>query len=94
MTDTTAFLPSSGWEAKAPEVPAYLRETYAWAYLRPASLIIFDHSLVVSAILWGWYRRLKRAAFVELKPGQKALQAACVYGDFSPLSLPETQSGR
>jgi SAM-dependent methyltransferase len=83
MTDTTAFLPSSDWEATAPEVPAYLRETYAWAYLRPASLIIFDHSLVVSAILWGNANRLKRAAFAEIRPGQTVLQPACVYGRFS-----------
>jgi ubiquinone/menaquinone biosynthesis C-methylase UbiE len=69
--------------AQAGQLPAYLEDNYWWAYLRPASLKVFDHTLVVSAILWGCYRRLKQAAFVELKPGQKVLQAACVYGDFS-----------
>ena len=64
-------------------MPAYLEDNYWWAYLRPASLKVFDHTPVVSAILWGCYKRLKRAAFVELIPGQKVLQAACVYGDFS-----------
>jgi SAM-dependent methyltransferase len=65
-------------------LPAYLEETYWWAYLRPASLALFDHTWVVSVILWGCLKRLKRAAFAELKPGLKVLQAACVYGDFSP----------
>lgn len=71
-------------QAQAHQLPAYLEDNYWWAYLRPASLKVFDHTAVVSAILWGCYGRLKRAAFVELKPGQKILQAACVYGDFSP----------
>ena len=70
--------------AQARQLPAYLEDNYWWAYLRPASLKVFDHTPVVSAILWGCYRRLKQAAFVELKPGEKVLQAACVYGDFSP----------
>jgi len=66
-------------------LPAYLEDNYRWAYLRPASLKVFDHTPVVSAILWGCYGRLKRAAFVELEPGRKVLQAASVYGDLSPL---------
>ena len=84
MNSMAACLPSALPDAKTPEIPDYLEENYWWAYLRPASLKVFDHTPVVSAILWGYYRRLKRAAFVELDPGQKVLQAACVYGDFSP----------
>ncbi len=71
-------------EAFAPRMPAYLEDIYWWAYLRPASVAVFDHSLVVSAILWGNYNRLKRAAVAEIRPGQRVLQAACVYGDLSP----------
>lgn len=41
-----------------PGLPAYLEDNYWWAYLRPASLAVFDHTPVVSAILWGWYTRL------------------------------------
>ena len=66
-----------------PEVPTYLRRYYWWAYLRPAALRIFDHTPVVSAILWGGYGRLKRATFAEIGAGDRVLQAACVYGDFS-----------
>jgi SAM-dependent methyltransferase len=66
-----------------PVLPAYMEETYWWAYLRPASLRLFDHVPVVSAILWGWYGRLKRAAFEEIGGARRVLQAACVYGDLS-----------
>lgn len=64
-------------------VPAYLRDTYAWAYMRPMSLQLLDRPLVVSAILWGNYRRLVRGVLAELRAGQQVYQPACVYGDFS-----------
>ncbi len=66
-----------------PTIPAYLRDTYTWAYLRPSSVKLLDRSLVVNTILWGNYRRLLRAALSELRPGQNVYQPACVYGDFS-----------
>jgi ubiquinone/menaquinone biosynthesis C-methylase UbiE len=71
-------------EPRPPRVPAYLREIYHWAYLDPRAVRLFDRELMVSLILWGNHRRLRRAAFTELRPGQKVLQSACVYGDFSP----------
>ncbi len=71
-------------ESCPPPLPRYLSETYAWAYLRPLALRVFDHPWVVSAILWGNYGRLKSLVFDELRKGQHALQAACVYGDFTP----------
>ncbi len=83
MTDAITSLQGANWKAETPEIPAYLRETYAWAYLRPSSLILFDHSFVVSAILWGNSNRLRRIAFEEIRPGQRVLQPACVYGRFS-----------
>ncbi len=66
-------------------VPAYLEETYHWAYLSPRNLKLLDRPSIVSAILWGNYRRLLRMALAELRPGQRVLQPACVYGDFSPV---------
>jgi SAM-dependent methyltransferase len=65
-------------------IPDYLKETYTWAYLRPGSIRFLDRAFVVSAILWGNYRRLLRAVLDELSPGQRVYQPACVYGDFSP----------
>lgn len=67
----------------SPPVPAYLKETYTWAYLDPRMVRLLDHNWVVSLILWGWRVRLEATAFAEIQPGQKVLQPACVYGDFS-----------
>lgn len=66
-------------------LPDYLERTYHWAYLRPRSVRWLDRPAVVSAILWGNACRLMRAAVDEFEPGQQVLQAACVYGDFSPM---------
>jgi len=79
----TAWCERARLSTAPPDLPAYLVDNYWWAYLRPASITIFDHTPVVSAILWGQYGRLKRAALNELQAGQKVLQAACVYGDLS-----------
>ncbi len=65
------------------DVPAYLEETYYWAYLNPRNVRLLDRELVVKVILWGQHLRLRREALAELRPGQKVLQPACVYGDFS-----------
>ncbi len=70
--------------ALPPMIPAYLEKYYWWAYLRPASIALFDHTPVVSVILWGCYHRLKHAVLSEIPPGAHVLQAACVYGDLSP----------
>ncbi len=70
-------------DATAGGVPGYLEDTYRWAYLRPASVRLLDHRWVVAAILWGQADRLLRAAAAELRPGERVLQPACVYGDFS-----------
>lgn len=66
-----------------PTVPAYLEQTYTWAYLRPSSVWLLDRPQVVNTILWGNYKRLLRAALAELRPGQRVYQPACVYGGFS-----------
>lgn len=64
-------------------LPEYLEKTYWWAYLRPASIWFFDRTWMVSAILWGQYRKLVRTALDEMEPGDHVLQMACVYGDLS-----------
>jgi ubiquinone/menaquinone biosynthesis C-methylase UbiE len=74
----------SSRDHEATVIPTYLREVYGWAYLNPRNVRLLDRELVVSMILWGNHRRLRQAAFAELRPGQRVLQPACVYGDFSP----------
>ncbi|MBC8337451.1 MAG: class I SAM-dependent methyltransferase [Alphaproteobacteria bacterium] len=68
----------------APAIPDYIKDTYHWAYIDPATVSWLDRGLIVWAILWGNSGRLMRAAFQEIKPGGSVLQAAYVYGDFSP----------
>ncbi len=82
-TSETTLAPVAEAETTKPALPDYLVDTYTWAYLRPASLLLLDNPLVVSSILWGNFRRLMRTACEEFVPGQKVLQAACVYGSFS-----------
>jgi ubiquinone/menaquinone biosynthesis C-methylase UbiE len=80
MPETPPSLP----QATAPEIPAYLRDVYYWAYLNPRNVRLLDRELVVEAILWGQHRHLRERALAELEPGQTILQPACVYGQFSP----------
>ena len=70
-------------QAEAPEIPSYLRDVYYWAYLNPRNVKLLDREIVVSVILRGQHRRLRRAAFAEIPPGRRVLQPASVYGDFS-----------
>ncbi|MDP6642440.1 MAG: methyltransferase, partial [Rhodospirillales bacterium] len=65
-------------------MPAYLQETYYWAYLSPRNVRLLDRELVVKVILWGQQRRLRQQAFAEITAGQSVLQPAHVYGEFSP----------
>lgn len=71
-------------KSSAPALPAYLRDTYSWAYLDERSVPWLDRPWIVDAILWGNATRLMDAAVTEFPAGASVLQAAAVYGDFSP----------
>lgn len=67
-------------------IPAYLHETYWWAYVHPKAVRLFERQWLVNLILWGNFAKLRDAALAELGgtlPG-RSLQVACVYGDFTP----------
>jgi ubiquinone/menaquinone biosynthesis C-methylase UbiE len=67
-------------------IPAYLYETYWWAYVHPKAVRLFERQWLVNLILWGNFAKLRDAALDELGeslPG-RTLQVACVYGDFTP----------
>ena len=66
-------------------LPSYLEQTYWWAYLHPRGVSFFERQWLVNLILWGNYATLRNAAFAELASARcgKALQIACVYGDFT-----------
>lgn len=74
---------SDSSSSSAHRLPDYLRNTYSWAYLNHRTVPWLDQPAVVSAILWGNASRLMDAAVSEFSPGQRVLQAAAVYGDFS-----------
>jgi ubiquinone/menaquinone biosynthesis C-methylase UbiE len=66
-------------------IPAYLEETYWWAYVHPNAIAFFDRQWIVNLILMGNFVKLRDLALNELGcdiHGQ-ILQIACVYGDFS-----------
>lgn len=69
--------------AREPSLPDYLVKTYWWAYLTPATILLFDNPVFLTALLWGNLPRLVRAACDEFAPGQRVLQAAHAYGPLS-----------
>lgn len=66
-------------------LPAYLQQTYWWAYLHPAAVRTFERQWLVNLILWGNFARLRDAALDEVGVSiqGKVLQVACVYGNFT-----------
>jgi ubiquinone/menaquinone biosynthesis C-methylase UbiE len=70
---------------QAAAVPAYLNDTYWWAYVHPNAVKLFERQWLVNLILWGNFARLRDAALASLgeKPDGRTLQVACVYGDFT-----------
>ena len=69
----------------AAAIPAYLQQTYWWAYIHPNAVTFFERQWLVNLILWGNFARLRDAALDELgrAVSGSTLQVACVYGDFS-----------
>ncbi|MBT6094673.1 MAG: class I SAM-dependent methyltransferase [Rhodospirillaceae bacterium] len=61
-----------------------MQDVYQWAYLDPHNARLLDKDFIVSTILLGNNRRLKRALLAEVGPGSTALQAAHVYGGLIP----------
>jgi ubiquinone/menaquinone biosynthesis C-methylase UbiE len=66
-------------------IPAYLSETYWWAYVHPKAVRFFERQWLVNLILWGNFAKLRDAALREMGETlpRRTLQVACVYGDFT-----------
>lgn len=66
-------------------IPAYLEETYWWAYVRPYAIAFFDHEWIVNLILLGNMVKLRDNALDALGSSIQGhtLQIASVYGEFS-----------
>lgn len=71
--------------SEAVVVPAYLAETYWWAYVHPRAVKIFERQWLVNLILWGNFGRLRDAALRSMgeRLEGRTLQVACVYGDLT-----------
>jgi ubiquinone/menaquinone biosynthesis C-methylase UbiE len=82
--ETPAAGPAFGYPVTVP-LPAYLEQTYWWAYLHPHGVRFFERQWLVNLILWGNYHQLRDAALAELDATVtgSVLQVACVYGDFT-----------
>jgi len=67
-------------------IPAYLEETYWWAYVRPYAISFFDRQWIVNLILLGNMVKLQNLALKGLGSPLRGrtLQIASVYGNFSP----------
>ncbi len=86
-----AHFPSSAADAGfAPRaaMPGYMQRVYWWAYLQPWSPSVFDHPLVVNAILWGNYNRLRDAAVAEYTSFLASRSSSSSSSVASPASVP------
>lgn len=70
---------------RTPEVPAYMKEVYDWAYVNPAWVRWLDHNAVVKTLLFGNDRRLMSRYLSRIRPGMRVWQVAHVYGDLVQL---------
>jgi len=70
----------------AATVPQYLQDTYWWAYVHPNAVRLFERQWLVNVILWGNFAKLRDGALDACGESieGRALQVACVYGDFTP----------
>ena len=70
----------------AAALPAYLLQSYWWAYVHPRAVQLFEREWLVNLILWGNFGRLRNAALAALGHSLhgRTLQIACVYGDLTP----------
>ena len=71
--------------AGAIAVPAYLQDTYWWAYVHPHAVRVFERQWLVNLILFGNFGRLRDLALRALgdRLAGRSLQVACVYGDLT-----------
>ncbi len=67
-------------------VPAYLADTYWWAYVHPRAVKLFERQWLVNLILWGNFGRLRDEALrgMGARLEGRTLQVACVSGDLTP----------
>ena len=83
-TKSLAAHASNRVRARNQELPPYLRDVYAWAYLDPRNARLLDNEAVVNTLLWGNSGRLRNTLLAEIMAGDRVMQAAHVYGRLIP----------
>lgn len=69
------------------EVPPYLARHFWWAYMWRGLTWFFDTPIIISSILFGQYKTLKRATIEhvsKIADRGRMLQLTCVYGRLTP----------
>ena len=71
------------------KIPAYLEDTYWWAYVRPTAVRFLDRPWLINLYLFGKYRRLRDEVLKEFgcAISGKTLQISCCYGELTPRLL-------
>lgn len=83
---------STATAATATGTPDYLAVNYWWAYVHPNAVAFWERPILVNAILWGNYNRLRDWAIAQLSAKSadrtaiegRILQIACAYGSVTP----------
>ena len=70
-----------GPRARYSDLPPYLIDVYAWAYIDPAHVAWLDRDLTVRILLFGQDHRLQRAYLDEIPADSRLWQVAHVYGN-------------
>lgn len=68
-------------------MPPYLSRHFWWAYMWRGLTWFFDHPVIISSILFGQYKTLKRATIdhvSRIAMKGRMLQLTCVYGRLTP----------
>ncbi len=78
-------LPFKVCSEQAAITPRYLEHNYWWAYIHPLAVKIFERQWMVNLILLGNLTRLRKSVLeaLDTRIGEKTLQIACVYGNFT-----------
>ncbi|MFL1780958.1 hypothetical protein ABSA28_00668 [Candidatus Hepatincolaceae symbiont of Richtersius coronifer] len=66
---------------KEHQIPNYLLDTYQWAYIKPKNIDFLDNVFIYHLILFGQGAKLMKTYLREIKPTDKVLQVAHVYGN-------------
>ena len=72
----------------SPTIPAYLQDTYYWAYLSPLGVALLDHPIVVWTILWATTRGCAKPPSPNWGPATRCCNRPVSTVIFAPVGPP------